>query len=86
MWPAGCVSGCPEASEGDIQRTQNSWVPTASGCPQEMYKEAKRSPEEKRREVKRICLERRGMFTAMGKCDWKQEPESAGIFLWDDDL
>lgn len=47
MWPASWVSGCPEALEGESQRTQNSWVLTASGRPQEIHKELRRDPEEK---------------------------------------
>lgn len=47
MWPASWVSGCPEALEGESQRTQNSWVLTVSGRPQEIHKELRRDPEEK---------------------------------------
>lgn len=47
MWPSSWVSGCPEALEGDSQRTQNLWVLTFSGTSQEIYKELRKDPEEK---------------------------------------
>ena len=47
MWPAGWVSGRPEALEGGSQRNQSSWVPTASRHPWEIYKDLRRDPEEK---------------------------------------
>lgn len=74
MWPAGWVSGCPEALEGDNQRTKNLWVSTALRHPQEIYKELRGDIEEGRREGKRMCLER------SVQCERRVQLEPAGVF------
>lgn len=84
MWPAGWVSGCPEALEGDNQRTQNLWVPTALGCPQEIYKELRRDIE-KGGERGRGCVWREGMLTAVGSVNVECNQNLQGFFLLEDD-